>query len=119
MPLFFLTAIPVYAQTQDWGNCVVDGVPTLKCLEPVFNNLLAVSSGLIILVLFIMLVIGAFRYLTSLGNPEQVKKAQGTLKFAVLGFILFMSSFLILKIIDILFLGGSGALFHFQIGTGP
>lgn len=103
---------------NEWGNCVVDGVPTLKCLEVVFGNILFMAGAFFILVLFIMLVIGAFTYLTSFGNPEKVKKAQGTFRLALIGFILFLASFLILKIIDVLFLGGTGSLFKFEI-PGP
>ncbi len=115
----------VYAQTTPWQTitgekvlCIVDGVPTLKCLEAVFGNIIFAASTLIILVLFVMLVIGAFTYLTSGGNPERVKKAQGTLKFAIIGFILFILSFLILQIINFLFLGGKtgpGSIFNFTI----
>ena len=113
----------VLAQLRNWddattGNltgCIVDGIPTLKCFEVVFNNILIMSSAVVILVLFIMFVIGSLNYLTSLGNPEKIKKAQGTLKFAIIGFILFISAFLILNIIDILFLGGQGKLFRLEI----
>lgn len=115
--LFFIPT-PVQAAINEWGDCVVDGVPTLKCFEVVFGNIIFMSSGFIVLALFIMFVIGAFRYLTSLGNPEGIKKAQGTLKFALAGFILFMSAFLILNIIDILFLGGGKKIFKFEI-PGP
>lgn len=113
---------PVFAQVEKWQSftgeveCIVDGVPTLKCLEAIFSNILFLSSAFIILVLFIMFVIGAFTYLTSFGNPEKVKKAQGTLKLALMGFLLFIGSFLILKIIDIVFLGGKGKIFEFKIG---
>jgi len=101
---------------KDWGNCVVDGVATLKCLEVVFGNILFIASAFIILVLFIMFLVGGFSYLTSFGNPEKVKKAQGTLMFAFLGFILFIGSYLILSVIDIMFLGGKGTIFQFTIG---
>src|SRR3989339_1825689 len=97
LPLF-----AVYAQgIQEWNDsgCMVEGVPTLKCFEVVFGNILFMASALIVLVLFIMFVVGSFNYLTSLGNPEKVKKAQGTLKFAVIGFILFVGSYLIMNII--------------------
>jgi len=113
LPLF-----TVYAQIKDWNSvpgCIVDDVPTLKCLEVVFGNILFMSSGLVILVLFIMLAIGSFTYLTSLGNPEKVKKAQGTLKFAFVGFILFAAAYLILNIIDILFMGGARKIFNLEI----
>jgi len=100
---------------KEWGDCVVEGVPTLKCLEVVFGNILFMASALVVLVLFIMFVVGSFIYLTSFGNPEKVKKGQKTLMMAVVGFLIFAGSFLILKIIDILFLGGSGAIFRFSI----
>lgn len=113
----------VHAQSlQDWDtgdpatSCVVDGVPTLKCFEVVFGNILVMASSLIGLVLFIMFIIGSFNYITSLGNPEKIKKAQGTLKYAVVGLVLFVSAFLILKIIDIIFLGGQNKIFQFTIG---
>ena len=117
-----LISFLVYAQIKEWGNCVTpEGVPTLKCLEVVFGNILFMSSTLVILVLFIMFVVGAFRYLTSFGNPENVKRAQGTLKYALFGFILFISAYLILNVICFLFLGGIGSnckLFKLEI-PGP
>lgn len=112
----------VYAQqleTWESANCIVDGVPTLKCFEVVFGNILVMSSAFIVLVLFIMFVIGSFRYLTSFGNAEKVKKAQGTLRYALVGFILFISAFLILKIIDIIFLGGGNTIFQFNLEASP
>lgn len=116
----------VNAQVQDWCPnpadpttcCLVDGVPTLKCLEVVFGNILFLASAFIVLVLFIMFLIGSFNYLTALGNPEKVKKAQGTLTFAAIGFLLFVGSYLILNIIDLLFLGGTKTIFKFKI-PGP
>lgn len=110
---------PAYAQIKDWdangANCLSDGVPTLKCLEPVIGNIIFAASGFVIIVLFIMFVMGSYLYLTSLGNPEKLKKARGTLTFAIAGFILFLSSFLILRIIDTLFLGGTGTLLRLNL----
>lgn len=105
------------ADVNTWGDCVIDGVPTLKCAEVVFENLLKLSSAFVILALFIMVTVGAFQYLTAFGNPEKVKKAQGTLKYAVIGFVLFLSAFLIIWTIDVLFLGGTGALLRFELPT--
>jgi len=115
----FFTSGQVIAQLKDWNEvdgCLVDGVPTLKCLEVVFSNLLFLSSAFFLLALFIMLVSGGFTYLTSFGNPEKVKKAQGTIKFAIIGFVIFLASYLILTLIDFLFLGGQGKIFQFKIG---
>lgn len=106
------------AGIKEWGSCVVggiNGVPTLGCLEIVFGNLVYMASTLIIFLLFIMIVVGAFQYLTSFGDPAKLKKAQGTLRYAILGFVLFLTSFLILKVIDTLFLGGQGTLFQLNL----
>ena len=119
----FLPLFTVSAQISGWeepgNNCVVDGVPTLKCLEIVFGNILFMASFFVIIVLFIMFVVGSFRYLTSFGNAERIKKAQGTLKYALIGFILFVSAFLILTVIQKLFLGTGHNLFEFNLETGP
>jgi hypothetical protein len=118
-----LYSVVYAAQVSEWdptgtgtGGCLVDGVPTLKCFEIVFQNILNIASALIIVVLFIMFINGAFHYLTSFGNPEKLKKAQGTLRYAIIGLIIFLSAFLILKVIDTLFLGGQGTLFKLKIG---
>src|SRR3989338_11017907 len=100
-----------------WGDCVVDGVPTLKCAEVVFENILKMSSAFVILALFIMVTVAGFQYLTAFGNPEKIKKAQGTIKYAIIGFVLFLSAFLIIWTIDVLFLGGNGVLLHFEVPT--
>ena len=117
LPLF--ATVYAAAPIKEWGDCVVDGVPTLKCLEVVFGNILTMSSLFIILVLFIMFVIGSFSYLTSFGNAEKVKKAQETLKYALIGFVLFISAFLILTVIDTLFLGNKQKIFEINFDTNP
>lgn len=105
-----------YAQIHAWNPaCLVNGVPTLKCLEDVAGNVIFASSSIVVFILFIMFIVGGFSYLTSGGNPEKIKKAQGTLKFAIIGFVLFLSAFLILKAIDILFLGGNTTFFNFTL----
>lgn len=118
MPLTILLAQIQEMTEQSASNpngCVVDGVPTLKCLEVVFGNIIVMSAAFVLLILFIMFIIGGFTYLTSFGNPEKVKKAQGTLTYAFLGLGLYLISFLILKVIDIIFLGGNNDIFRLQI----
>lgn len=92
-------------QSFEQAHCLADGIPTLKCLEVVFNNLLFLSSILIIVILFVMIVWGAFKYLLSRGNPDATKGARNTIVYAFVGLILFLSSYLILNIIQFLFVG--------------
>ena len=98
-----------------WNDCLINGVPTLRCLNVVIANLLFLSNGFIIIVLFVMFVYGSFIYLTSFGSEERVQKAQGIFKWALIGLALYISSYLILRVIDILFLGGEGRIFQFGI----
>lgn len=110
----------VLAAETTWENCIVKtgkgGIPTLKCFEVVFERVVFFFSSLVIVVLFIMFVVGSISYLTSLGNPEKIKKSQAILKYALIGFFLFIGAFLILKTIDILFLGGQNEIFKFKLG---
>lgn len=109
----------VYAQVKDWGGCVVDGVATIKCLDTVFSNLLTFATAFVMVILFAMFIIGSIRYLISAGDPEKVKKARGTFKYALIGLILFIGSYIILNIIQTLFLGGTNtkgpSIFKFAI----
>lgn len=115
---FLIITSPVVAQIRDWedSGCMVDGIPTLKCLEVVVGNFLLMTNAFILVVLFIMFVIGSFKYLTSLGSPDKIEEAKGTFKWAIIGLVVYVSAYLILNIIDILFLGGQGNIFRLQIG---
>jgi hypothetical protein len=55
------------------------------------------------LIFLAMLIMGAFTFLTAGGNPENMKKAQGTLFSAVLGILVVASSYLIVKLITYFF----------------
>lgn len=122
--LLSLMGSPVFAQIRNWDDpdpaksCVVDGVPTLKCLEIIYGNLLFVSSGVILLVLFIMLVYGSFTFLLSMGESAKVQKAQKIITYALIGMAIFAGTYLILFIIDVAFMGGKGDIFRFKI-PGP
>lgn len=100
---------------NNWGNCVVDGVPTLKCLEVVVNNIISISSAFVVIFLFIMLIIGAIKLIVSGGSADKIKSAKATLTYAFGGLLLFVGAYLILNIIDILFLGGGGKLMRFEV----
>ncbi|OGK18531.1 hypothetical protein A3D80_01645 [Candidatus Roizmanbacteria bacterium RIFCSPHIGHO2_02_FULL_40_13b] len=111
----------VYAQIEPLaGNSCLspEGVATIKCMEVIARNLLFIASTFVLLILFVMLVVGAIKYITSGGEPEKLQGAQNTLKFAIIGTALFIGSFLILNTIQVLFLGGAKgdtSLFKFTI----
>ncbi len=83
---------------DDW---VKEGdVAQLKSLEFIFQRILNVAVSLAGLTLFVMLLVGGINYLTAGGDPEKAKKAQGTLTWAITGFVLLIASWFILNLIS-------------------
>lgn len=72
----------------------------LTDIEPIVSRILNIATGIAGLAIFIMLVVGAFEYLTAGSNQDQVKKAGGTLTAAALGGALLIGIWLILKFIQ-------------------
>lgn len=109
---------PKTGEVDQAKSCTVDGVPTLQCLEVVYNNLLIMSSGIVLLALFIMLGYGAFQFISAMGSSENIAAGLNTIKYALIGIGLFALSYLVLFIIDEAFLGGQGKIFELKI-PGP
>ncbi|NTU46459.1 hypothetical protein HGA88_02435 [Candidatus Roizmanbacteria bacterium] len=55
------------------------------------------------LLFLVMLLYGAYTYMTAGGSPENIKKAKLTITFSVLGLALVISSYVIVKLIGIIF----------------
>jgi hypothetical protein len=83
----------------EW-NTSADEPARFKDLEVVFANILNVAVVLAGLTLFVMMATGAINYLKSGGDPEKVKKAQGTLTWAIVGFLLLIGSWFILRFLS-------------------
>ena len=84
-----------------WSNPAGDKPAQISDLEVVFENIIAVALGFAGIVLFIMLLVGGFKYLTSGGDPKAVQGAKSTVTVAIGGMILIALAFLILKFIEI------------------
>lgn len=72
----------------------------LSQLEDVFGSVVTSLLALGGIVLFLMLLSGGFKYLTSGGDPKATESAQKTLTHAIGGLVMLAGSFLILKIIS-------------------
>lgn len=79
----------------------VDNVATLKGLEGIFENVISVALGLGAIALFIMLLMGGVKYITSGGDPKRIEEARKALTYAILGMVLLASAYLILRFIGI------------------
>jgi glucose uptake protein GlcU len=78
----------------------MDEPATLDRLEGVFNNLVQSILGFAGIVLFIFLIIGGFKFITSAGDPKALEEAKKTLSYAIMGLVLLLVSYLVLVLIE-------------------
>jgi hypothetical protein len=78
----------------------VDGAATLQGLEVVFENIVTIALGLGGVLLFLMLIMGGFKFITAGGDPKAIEGAKKTLTYAIMGIVLVALSFLILQFIS-------------------
>lgn len=92
----------------DWSkaglNCVattgsgdVVTIQGFNCVFKIVLNLVVQFAGIAV---FILLLVGGFKYLTSGGEPEKKKSASNTITYAILGLALLLGSWLILLLIQ-------------------
>lgn len=76
-----------------------DTPPSLKDLETVFSSVVKALIGFIGITLFILLIVGGIKYITSGGDPKATESAQKTITYAIGGLVLILISYLILVMI--------------------
>lgn len=84
-----------------WTGCFSDvasggDVATIKCLEPLFKNLVGAIVALAGIALFIMLIVGGFNMLLSGGDQKKLEAAKGTITNAIIGLVVIVVAYLIL-----------------------
>jgi len=85
---------------MDWGSCVdSNGVATLQCLPAVFSNIVYWAAGLAAIVAVFFIMLAGIKFLTSGGDPKQVEGAKKTMTYAIVGLIIILISFAIIKLI--------------------
>jgi len=82
------------------GILVANAPNMLGDLTAVFASVISIALPIAGVVIFVMLVIGGFRYITSAGDPRKLEGAKGTLTYAILGLLLIALAFLILVAIS-------------------
>jgi hypothetical protein len=71
----------------------------LSDLETVFGNVVKDALAFAGVVLFILLIVGGFKYITSGGDPKAAEGAQKTITYAIGGLLLILVSYLIIYLI--------------------
>ena len=74
---------------------------TLQSFEGMFERVIAALLGLAGILLFIMLLAGGFKFITSGGDPKSLESAKKTLTYAIGGIALVALSYLILRFIGV------------------
>jgi len=107
LPISLLLSIIYYllsiASTHavDWTNAGEENPDPaqFKDVEAVFEKVLAIIFPLGGIAVFIMLIVGGFQHLTAGGNPEKTQKAWATITYAIVGLVLLVGIWFILRFI--------------------
>ena len=68
------------------------GLPEVEASPAKLTALLMYFFGLIAAISFLMIVIGGFRYVISIGDPQKITTARKTITYSVIGLIISLSA---------------------------
>lgn len=97
------------AQSLNFGNQTIQGPldQSVDSLGKIITKTLGFIMPMAGIVLLFVLISGGYDYMMSQGNADKIKSAQGKITSGIIGFILLIVSFLITRIIAVIFgLGG-------------
>lgn len=81
-------------------ECFTDTIAKLGCLPYYLSNIINGLFALSGIAAIILIIISGIRLLLSGGDPAKVAKAKTSLFYSIIGFIIVLSSFLILRVIS-------------------
>lgn len=76
-------------------------VATIQSLETLFKNIITAVVSLTGIALFIMLLVGGFSFLFSGGDQKKLEQARGTITNAIIGLVIVVAAYLIIRIISV------------------
>lgn len=86
-----------------WSDCLGGGnaadVAQIQCLECIILQVFHIVVRLAGVVVFIMLIIGGFRYLTAGGDPKSTESARKIITYAIFGLVLILAAWFLLNFI--------------------
>jgi len=85
---------------MDYIYASAGDVAELQDLEGIFQNIISSLLALAGIALFITLLLGGFKFISSGGNPKNLESAKQTLTWAIIGIILVALSYMILFLIS-------------------
>lgn len=95
-----LSAGNAYAEGLTREECFQDTIAKLGCLPYYLGNIINGLFALSAIAAIILIIISGIRILSSGGDPTRVAKARTSLYYSIVGFVIVLGSFLILKVIS-------------------
>lgn len=89
-----------HAQALTREECFQDTIARLGCLPFYLGNIINGFFALSGIAAIILIIISGIRLLLSGGDAERVAKARKSLFYSIVGFVIVLSSFLILRVIS-------------------
>lgn len=101
-----------------WGSCVINGIPTIQCVVPLFQLIISAALTLVGTVAVILILVASIKYITS-GGGKTAEEAKNMLTYAIIGLVIVLLSFFIVNLIA----GFTGVhelkCFGFDVFTNP
>lgn len=97
------------SQSLNLGNQTIQGPldSSVDSLGKIITKTLGFIMPMAGIVLLFVLISGGYDYMMSQGNADKIKSAQGKITSGIIGFILLIVAFLIVRLIAVIFgLGG-------------
>jgi hypothetical protein len=94
---------------KEWGECaqqkdttgkIISDAATLNCLPVIFANLLSALLAFAGLMAVLMFVMGSFKFINSAGDPKKIEGAKNSFVYGLIGLVIILFSFLIIRIIS-------------------
>lgn len=102
MSLILLGSVPkpAFAQGLTREECFQDSIAKLGCLPYYLGNVVNGFFALSGIAAIILIIISGIRILISGGDPEKIARAKKSLYYSIIGFIIILCSFLILRVVS-------------------
>jgi len=107
-PAVFAAPLETYKDT---------GVVTIQSIQTLFTNVISVIVALAGVALFLMFVMSGFSFLFSGGDPKKLEQARGTLTNAIIGLVVIVAAYLILRLIGVF--SGYTDITKFSVSISP
>jgi hypothetical protein len=94
----------IVSAAVEWTNTLGGpdkDVATFKSLEPLFQNVVQAVVALLGVALLIMFLVSGFSFLFSGGDPKKLEQAKGTLTNAIIGLVIIVAAYIILRLIEV------------------